>query len=50
VADAGGGPLAKGTTPLSSLPYEAGDGVDAAMCGTVLATPGLIVRRGKKLL
>jgi hypothetical protein len=42
--------LAKGTTPLSSLPYEAGDGTEAVMCGTVLAIPDLIVRRGKKLL
>jgi len=50
VADAGGGLLAKGTTPLSSLPYEAGDGAKTAMCGTVRAIPDLIVRRGKKLL
>jgi hypothetical protein len=40
--------LAKGTTPLSSLAYEAGDGAEVAMCGTVHAIPDLIVKEGEK--
>ena len=41
--------MAKGTIPLSSLPYEAGNGAQKrACCNTALSIPDLIVKEGKK--
>jgi hypothetical protein len=42
--------LIKGATPLSSLPYEAGDGHKRRCTRAARTIPDLIVRRGKKLL